>query len=240
MLGGHFNSKINIMAGLMVSGQLLLNSCVTLHRPTESVSIPVIYQPMFMACAPLDREATLTMANAGVNFFSATMVWSFPTHERADIQFNSPLGDTMFQVSRKGSSWSVLGSEGVSIVENAQGVIEVGGYEIPLKSDEVGCVLTGVWPASWLNTLDAKVSSSAGMELTGSDRLRKIVVNVELANSGGTFHSGDIKSRVMLEWGGIFGFFRRKIMIERLEANGSVTMTISGVKEYRAKWTIVE
>jgi hypothetical protein len=54
------------------------------------------------------------------------------------------------------------------------------------------------------------------------------------------FRGGDIKSRVLLEWGGVFGFFTQKIVIERSQSQGSVSMRITGLRDYLTSWTIVD
>lgn len=234
------SSEKKILAALVTCSLWPINSCVTTRHDSTVMAIPVVYQPMFRACAPIDREANLTISEDGSRIFGAAMVWSFPSPAHADIQLNSPLGDTITQFTRNGSHWTVSGADGVVISETSSGALSVGGYEIPIKSDEVGCILSGVWPANWLTDLDATVSSSASLSLSGKDNLRKIVLDINTATGTTQFRSDDIRSRVMLEWGGLFGFFRRSVLIERISSKGVISMQVSGVKSYLTKWTLVE
>jgi hypothetical protein len=232
-------SKCHVIVTTVVGGLiLLLTTCATVPPPRIDGPIPVVFLPLFTACAPVDHEASLVISKADSRVFSSAMVWSFPSDGRADIQFNSPLGDTVLQVSHDSNQWKVTGSVELSIVENSRGIMNVGGYDIPIKSDEIGCILSGGWPSNWLNSLSVTASNSSVRQLTGSDDLRHIVVDISVSKDGGAFRSGNIKSRAMLEWGGIFGFFRHKITITRQQENGLVSMTMTGVNGYVAEWTI--
>ena len=75
--------------------------------------------------------------------------------------------------------------------------------------------------------------------MTGGDELRHIVVDISLANSAGAYNDADIKSRVVLTWGGMFGFYQQTVTITRGQAMGSISMRMTGVKDYVADWNII-
>jgi hypothetical protein len=202
------------------------------------VPIPVIFQPLFSACYPIDREASLRITKLGSNVFSSNVVWSFETAKKAEIQFNGPLGDTQLQVKRDERAWVVSGAGDLRIGESSQGTLSVDGHDIPLKSDEIGCVLSGVWPNEWLATLNVADKGPVSIQLSGADELRHVDLDISLRKVADGFHSSDIKSCAVLTWGGFMGMFRRAATICRERKADSVSMRLSGINDYIADWVI--
>ena len=213
-------------------------SCVTPARVHKTKSIPVIFQTIFRACEPSDGEATLTLSDRGNRLFSAAMVWSVPSARKADVQFNSPVGDTIFQISRSSGDWSVTGVRSPEIHENSSGVISVNGYDVPLKSNEVGCVMAGNWPAEWLSSLEVVEKSPSAIQMRGADSVRSIVADIQVRQGTAGFKSTDIKSCVMLKWGGFLGFFENNAVICRDDTRDGVAMRMSGIDGFIAEWVI--
>jgi hypothetical protein len=214
------------------------SSCVTTASRHAPLAIPVIFQPLFSACHPIDREASLRITRLGNNVFSSSVVWSFENGKKAEIQFNGPLGDTLLQVKRDGSVWTVSGAGDMRVGESPQGTLSIDGRDIPLKSDEIGCVLSGVWPSDWLSSLSVTEKGPASIELTGSDDLRRVDVDILLRNPSDGFHSSDIKSCAVLTWGGVLGLFKRVATICREQKANSVSMKLAGINDYIVEWVI--
>ena len=224
-------------ATLVVVG-CLSSSCVTTASRHEPVAIPVIFQPLFSACHPIDHEASLRITKLGNSVFSSNVVWSFENGKKSEIQFNGPLGDTLLHVKRDGGAWTVSGAGDMRVGESPQGTLSVDGRDIPLRSDEIGCVLSGVWPSDWLSSLSVSAKGPASIGLTGSDDLRRVDVDILLRNASDGFHSSDIKSCAMLTWGGVLGLFRRVATICREQKANSVSMRLSGINDYIVEWVI--
>ena len=170
--------------------------------------------------------------------FSSNVVWSFESKKIAEIQFNGPLGDSLLEVKRDENTWSVSGAGDLRIGESPRGSLSVDGHDIPLKSDEIGCVLSGVWPSSWLLSLTVTEKGPASIELSGADALRRVDVDISLRKVAGGFHSSDIKSCAVLTWGGVMGLFKRAATICRERKGDSVSMRLTGINDYVIEWVI--
>lgn len=217
---------------------LTVVSCVTIRRPHEPISIPVVFQPLFMACAPIDRDAIININKNQARVFTAAMVWSFSQKRQAEIQFNSPVGDTMFQLSRNGSVWKVEGQDSLKVEENGQGVVSVNGYDLPLLADEIGCVMSGVWPVDWLSKLEFVERHNSRTVLWGQDNLREIELTLPVAQQMIAGPSGDTISCAVLKWGGFLGLMRKKITVCREPNHQSLKVTMSGLNDYSIDWVI--
>lgn len=217
---------------------LQLSACATLQRPHEPALVPVVFQPLFRACAPIENEAALTLSKDGARVFSSQVVWSFQSPRKATIQFNTPMGDTVYEISRNNQIWESTSASKLNIFESSSGVLNVEGYDIPLKSDEVGCVLSGVWPAEWLSSMAVIKSSASELRLQGADRFREVHVDVSRRVSDAPFRNSEIKSCATLEWGGVWRLFQKSVRICRDQVNDGINMRVSGLQNYVVEWKI--
>ena len=222
----------------LCSAFIMSTSCVRIAVIQEPVSVPVIFQPMFHSCEESDGEAVLRLNDAQSVGLTSTIVWNFKSQRNANIQVNSQLGDTLMEINRSGHVWKVIGPRAIKINEDSTGIIDIEGYELPLRSHELACVMAGYWPAQWLSTLKIAEQGGSFLRLTGKDELRKIDVTISMRKSGEGFRSGDIKSCVVLKWGGIFGLFEHEGSVCRDQARGGVVMRLDGIGNYKVEWTI--
>ena len=213
-------------------------SCVTIPRQHVPVSIPIIFQPMFADCSPVDNDALITINKSGSRIFSAAMVWAFVNSRNAAIQFNSPLGDTIFSVSRGQPDWLVTGNVDLQVKESPRGVISVNGYEIPLRASELGCVMSGLWPSEWLNALYLDDRGGGSIVLTGEDELRRIDLSLSISPKLSGSQADDIKSCAVLKWGGFLGLMRKQVSICCENSRESLKMTMTGINDYVIDWMI--
>ena len=116
-------------------------SCATMSKPHAPAVVPVVFQPIFQNCWPADRDAVLTVKKMGTRVFQSNLVWSIPDAHSADVQFNSILGDTVFQLSRRIPKWEVAGPKDLHVSENIRGTVTVNGFDLPILAEELGCVL---------------------------------------------------------------------------------------------------
>lgn len=217
---------------------IFLISCVTTRRPSGPFSLPVVYQPLFNHCSPLDGDATLIVKKDDATLFSSAMVWTVNAQNDAEFQFNSPVGDTIFQLSRKNRRWMVSGSVDLSISENDHGVLMIDGHELPLLSEELGCVLSGAWPASWLSFLDLETRGSENLALRGQTGSREIFVNLTLPGISSLTSASDTGTCAVIKWGGFLGLWRRTLNICREKIRSEVKMKMSGINNYEIDWDI--
>ena len=213
-------------------------SCATLSRVHEPASVPVVFQPIFLNCSPMDRDAVLTVKKAESRVFSSNMVWSIPDYNSAEVQFNSVLGDTVFQVSRRLPQWQVTGPANLEITESISGVLSVNGFELPILGEEVGCILAGTWPAAWLQQLVLRGSSGRSLSMSGVDHFRDFDVTMSIAPQPQSTRSDDIQSCAVLKWGGFLGLMRHKVTICREQTSEGLHVSLTGVNDYLIDWVI--
>jgi hypothetical protein len=136
----------------------------------------------------------LTISKDGARVFSSQVVWSFQSLRKAAIQVNTPMGDTIYEISRNNQIWDSTSVSKLNVFESSSGVLNVEGHDIPLKSDEIGCVLSGVWPAEWLSSMAVNNSSASELRLQGADGFRDVHVDVSRRVSDAPFRNSEIKS----------------------------------------------
>ena len=200
--------------------------------------MPVVFQPLFRACAPSENEASLTISKDGARVFSSQVVWSFQSARKAAIQVNTPMGETIYEISRNNQVWDSTSSSKLNIFESSSGVLNVEGYDVPLKSDEIGCILSGVWPAEWLSSMTVIKSSASELRLQGADGFREVHVDVSRRVSDALFRKSEIKSCATLEWGGVWKLFKKSVRICRDQVNDGISMRVSGLHNYLVEWKI--
>jgi len=225
-----------ILFGIIIN--LLAASCVTTLKQRAPAAIPIVFQPMFQNCWPADSDALLTVKKSGIRVFSSNMVWSIVDARNADIQFNSILGDTVFEVSRRMPSWNVVGPKGLKISENIQGIVSIDGFEIPILAEEIGCVLSGVWPSAWLQQLTLNSSSAGQVSLKGQDVHRDFAITMKVDHAPKANRADDIQSCTVLKWGGFLGVMRRKVTLCREQTGEGLLVSLTGVNDYLVEWVI--
>lgn len=217
---------------------LFFTSCQTSRRLHESISMPVILQPMFGACVPSEDEASIDIHKGDSRIFSATMVWSFLGDRGSSAQINSPFGDTVLEVQSNDGRWSTSGRVELKISENPNGFLRVESYDLPLKTAELGCILAGLWPAQWLRWLTVTKDERKVFRIEGSDGQR--TVKIEMNNYGSMTSAGndDGIGCATLTWGGFLGFFQRQAEVCRARVANGVKLRLSGINNYLIEWTI--
>lgn len=200
--------------------------------------MPVVFQPLFLNCWPMDRDAVLTVKKAGARVFSSDMVWSVPDTNSAELQFNSILGETIFQITRQLPNWQVSGPQNLQISENIRGVLTINGFEIPILAEEVGCILAGTWPSLWLRQLTLRESSGRVLTMQGADDQRDFLITMRVLEQPNTNRPDDIQSCAVLRWGGFLGFMRKKITFCREQTKDGLMVSLAGVNDYLIEWVI--
>jgi hypothetical protein len=211
---------------------------VTVSKPSQPTVLPVVFQPLFLNCTPSDRDASLNVSMNGTRIFSSEVVWNIPDDRSADLQFNSVLGDTIFQLSRSQPEWKITGSDGLVISEAKNRVIKVNKIELPIFANEIGCLLSGTWPVTWLRFLSLSRQSDGSFLLMGSDELRGIEVSMKVTQTQNSERQDDIQSCATLRWGGFLGFFKNKMLICREQTKNGRLLTITGLKDYVVEWMV--
>lgn len=215
-----------------------LDSCQTAGILNEPLSLPVVLQPAFQACAPSENEARFNIEKDGARVFSSNIVWLIDGAMQTSLQINSPLGETMFELRRSEGRWESLPDNRIKIQENPSGDLSLDGYDIPLKSDELGCILSGVWPAAWLRWMDIVQNRGSVIRLQGEDRFRTITIETPNPSSTNPTRMAAMEGCAEIRWGGFLGFFRRKATLCRKQSKEGVVMHLTGINKYLIDWTI--
>jgi len=214
------------------------SGCATLKRVHEPAHVPVVFQPIFLNCSPMDRDAVLTVKKSGSRVFTSDMVWSIPDSNSAEIQFNSLLGDTVLHAQRRLPKWNVSGTGNLEISESIKGIVSINGFELPILGEEVGCILAGTWPSAWLRQLFLRDSTGSSLSMVGADDFRDFEVAMTLAHRPQSARSDDIQSCAMLKWGGFLGIMGHKVSICREQTSEGLRVSLSGINDYLIEWVI--
>jgi hypothetical protein len=231
--------KADVLKGIFIGCSFsLIVSCATTQKPQSAMSIPVVYLPIFAPCEPQDQEVELSVTELDRRIFTGGLVIATQANGLISVQLNSVLGDTIFDAKRSNDLWATNGKFVISINETKQGKLEIDGHELPIQSNELGCLVSGYWPMRWISILNLTEDKDQKIELRGTDEQRSLNLNLKLTTNKDGSVSSNIKSCAMLQWGGIFGFFRRSVQLCRTQSDQLVDMQLTGVGDYRIHWVI--
>lgn len=238
MLGISGRRRLTDFLRCLVFMAAMTSSCQTAKSIREPAAIPVILQPAFRSCFPSEAEAKLEIEKNGARVFVSAVVWSILNTDDMNLQVNTPLGETIFDVKRAESRWNTQPPEYIRISENRDGLLQVEGYDIPLKINEIGCILAGVWPASWMRWLHVSLDNGQQLQMTGRDGGRFIKIDMPYATPGNRTGFGRGLSCVEFKWGGFLGFFQRVVSLCRENSNSGLNMRLTGINDYNVIWNI--
>ncbi len=216
----------------------LTSSCQTSQSIRESINIPVVLQPSFRSCFPSEAEAKLEIEKDGARVFVSTVVWSIANADDVNLQVNTPLGETIFDIKRSGGHWNTQPPDQIRIDESRDGLLQVEGYAIPLKISEIGCIVAGVWPASWMRWLSVSQDNGQQLQMTGRDGGRFVKISLPYGTPGsGPGVSGGL-SCAEFKWGGFLGFFQRVVSLCRQDSKSGLNVRLTGINDYNVIWNI--
>jgi hypothetical protein len=200
--------------------------------------MPVILQPLFGACHLSEDEARLEIEKQGTRIFSANMVWAFTAARDSVVQINSLFGDTILELRADAGKWSTNGQVQINIGESGRGFLTVDGYDLPVRSSELGCILAGVWPAEWLRWLEITRDDRQTFRVEGDDGQRTVKIEIENDTLPIALGQQGRAGCAYFTWGGFFGFFQRRAVLCRENIRDNTTMRLSGINNYLINWTI--
>jgi hypothetical protein len=216
----------------------MTSSCQTASSIREPISIPVILQPAFRSCFPSEAEAKLEIEKDGARVFVSNVVWSIANADDVSLQVNTPLGETIFDIKRSGSHWTTQPPDQIRISEGRDGLLQVEGYDVPLKISEIGCIISGVWPASWMRWLSVSLDDGQQLQMTGQDGGRFVKIDMPYAATANGPGLASGRSCAQFKWGGFFGFFQRVVSLCRENSKSGLNVRLTGINDYHVIWNI--
>lgn len=231
---GSYNRQLflSLIAAVMTQG------CQTVSRQAAPVSVPVLLQPLFGACAPSEEEAYLEVEKEGARLFSGQLIWSFVVSGESSLQLNSPLGDSIIDVRLEQGRRLNFSQHDVKVQETSKGLINIDGYDVPLKPGELGCILAGVWPAAWLRWFAVTKDRRELFTIEGNDGERSVKIELVGALSTDGLYSSKGSSCAFFTWGGLFGLFENHATLCREASKDGVRLKLSGINNYLVNWKI--
>jgi hypothetical protein len=217
---------------------MMVSSCQTSKMVREPIAIPVVLQPAFRSCFPSESEAKLEIEKNGARVFTSSVVWSMVNLDDMNLQVNNPIGETIFDVKRSGGQWIILPPDQIRIAEGRDGLLKIEGHDIPLKNFELGCLLSGVWPASWMRWLSVTVDDGRRFQMSGRDGGRSIKIDMPYAGASTGRGLGAVLSCAEFRWGGFFGFFQRVVSLCRESSKSGLNVKLTGINDYNVTWNI--
>lgn len=217
---------------------LMIVGCQTVSQERESLSLPVVWQPLFSSCVPSEEEAFLEIERDGARLFSGQLVWSFVMSGESSLQLNSPLGDSIIDMRINQGRWLNLSQEQLRVTETDKGLFNIDGYDVPLKPSELGCILAGTWPASWLRWFRVTQDQRDLFTMEGTDGQRSVKIELVGGLSSDGLYSSKGASCAFFAWGGFLGFFQRHAKLCREVSRSGVQLKLSGISNYLVNWTI--
>jgi hypothetical protein len=227
---------LKILARLIVI--VLFGSCQTIQKTHEPPVLPVVLQPLFASCSPSEGDASFEIKKDTVRVLAGNLVWSFVKGQESVLQINSPFGDTIFEMRSVARKWTTTGDVQLDISETKSGILKLGRHELPLKSDELGCLLAGAWPAQWLSWLEKKQDELRWYRMMGYDGQRSVVVEFPKSGQAGKNSNPARVGCAYVTWGGFLGFFQKKSVICREQKKGNLSVSLSGINSYIINWTV--
>ena len=217
---------------------IYFTSCQTTRPFHQPISMPVIMQPLFGACHPTEDEARLEIEKKGTRIFSANMVWAFAAARNSVVQINSLFGDTILELRADAGRWSANGQVQINVGESGRGFLTINGYDVPVKSSELGCILAGVWPVEWLRWLEITRDDRQTFRIEGNDGQRTVKIEMENDSRSIEVAQQGRNGCAHFKWGGFFGFFQRQAVLCREKIRDNTRVRLSGINNYLINWTI--
>lgn len=213
---------------------LHLTGCETTrnnHKMIPAVVKSVALQPLFSRCVPGDGAAQFSLEGGGRRISGIDIVWNFQSERDWDIQFNNPLGESQVEISQKKDGLFLTGIDNLSISRDRDGFITIEKEKLPIRDYELSCLLSGLWPVTWLEFM-SEGGSGNGLRLFGRDEEREISLDAAVESNAKTINSCSV-----IQWGGILGFFKKrsKICIRRVPGL-AYKVDLSGPSNYELKW----
>jgi len=133
---------------------------------------------------------------------------------------------------------STNGQVQINVGESARGFLTVDGYDVPLKSSELGCILAGVWPVEWLRWLEITRDDRQTFIIEGDDGQRTVKIEMENATRLIGVGQQGRTGCAYFSWGGFFGFFQRRAVLCLRKIKDNTTVRVTGINNYLINWTI--
>ncbi|MCX6125669.1 MAG: hypothetical protein NTV34_13125 [Proteobacteria bacterium] len=229
-----FHSKVFLVGIILM---LMIPGCVTTKfRSNETQVIHALaLQPLFSACIPGDGSAQFSLVGAGKTVSGVELVWNFIKVDYWDVQFNSIIGETQLEMSRRKSLYETKGIAEIKLSHDSAGFLIVDERPIPLKEEEISCFLAGRWPVTWLTFLREASSGVSGKYLyRGDDGMRGIVLTASVSPD-----ARSLGSCAVIQWGGVLGVFRHKSQICLTRTSGgNYSAELLGPSDFQVKWWV--
>lgn len=207
----------------------LVGGCQTM-APSPAPAIPVVVKPWFSLCNPGDGAATVQVYAHSAFQGSAEVNWVARDADRWELEVTDPIGATIVAAKHQGTSIRMRGplaNRIPSVTIAGDNWLVVDGDPIPIKADEVPCLLQSIYPQSWLQRLANRSDDGSTVILGMVDGGRTMTLRLPPLGSG-------LASCAQIDWRHHL-FFHEQLTwcLPRVPgAAGSLT----GAGDYSIKW----
>jgi hypothetical protein len=190
----------------------------------------VVVKPWFSLCNPGDGAATVQIYAHSAFQGSAEVNWVARDADLWELEVTDPIGATIVAAKNQGSSIRLRGplaNRIPSVTIGADKWLVVDGDPIPIKADEVPCLLQSIYPQSWLQRLVNRSDDGSTVILGMVDGGRTMTLRLPPVGSG-------LASCAKIDWRHHL-FFHEQLTwcLPRVPgAAGSLT----GAGDYSIKW----
>lgn len=211
---------------LAIAVSLLATSCATTAN-YQNIQLPAYAGAYFSDCTGKDGSVSIeTFENGKIQqIFDAD--WSSNESGDLGLASYSPLGQTLFQLdySAKNKTFKQSGKPFRvfdQLKVGKQNILEIDGYEIGLRSDEVACLLNQKLPQRWLKKIvDEKIEKTL-TRYTIWDSDRKIEISLPKSSS-----RSDENWSARIEWSLYWGLKSLALDIKLLRSEQALKLHAS-------------
>ena len=217
----------------LISVLLGFCGCATTSQKSEMLEIPLVYQPLFSVCMPTDGDILVDISTDDWRYTSLPMTWNIPDLFTWNIQWSGVLGEKLLDIQRRNEVWIVSDSATVkmNLDVSSAGFVRVNGLELPLLDVELPCLFSGRWPVRWKKFMRFADRDSHQERLVGADLGRIMTLTIDRHDVASAN-----KSCAVIEWGGVFGFFRRQSRICFYRKGVTYRGELTGPGTIKATW----
>ena len=211
----------------------MITSCVSV-QPISNFSLPATIEPFFGSCDGSDGALDITLHYEDDFLGQTTMEWVSDNSGWRSELYN-PIGQTILAIgyyreNKKIDSTGVLKDKLPLISLLPDNFLEVDGYFVPLKGQEIGCLLNHKWPRSWLQTLIEVEQNSESLALHFREPDRSIKLTfIEYKRFSNR------KSCAELHWSALWGLVDSQFII-CINKNRQQTAEAFDIAGYKLKW----
>ena len=221
--------KLGMYCLWLVVLTIMVVGCQTM-APSPPPAIPVVVKPRFSLCNPGDGAATVQIYAHAAFQGSAEVNWVARDVDRWELEVTDPVGATIVAAKHQGATIRLRGPlahriPAVTIASDNWLVVD--GDPIPIKADEVPCLLQSVYPQSWLQRLTTRSDDGSTIVLGMVDGGRTMTLRLPPAGSG-------LASCAQIDWRHHL-FFHDQLTWCLPHMHGAAG-SLTGAGDYSIKW----